>query len=80
MRLLIVEDDALLGEFLQRMMREATWAVDWVRTGPAALEALLVSDYDLARESPSCKYERSKNRRSRRLKVVFDEQLIYKKL
>jgi DNA-binding response OmpR family regulator len=48
MRLLIVEDDPAIGEFLVRVMEEAAWAADLVRSGPAALEALAVSEYDLA--------------------------------
>jgi DNA-binding response OmpR family regulator len=47
MRVLIVEDEADLGDFLVRAVREATWAPDHVASGLAALEALAVTDYDL---------------------------------
>jgi two-component system copper resistance phosphate regulon response regulator CusR len=47
MRVLIVEDEADLGEFLVRAVREATWAPDLVASGRAALEALAVTAYDL---------------------------------
>jgi two-component system OmpR family response regulator/two-component system response regulator QseB len=39
MRILLVEDDALLGEGLRAGLRQAGFAVDWVRDGPDALHA-----------------------------------------
>jgi two-component system, OmpR family, copper resistance phosphate regulon response regulator CusR len=48
MRVLIVEDDPDLADFLARALREAAWAADLVRTGAAATAALAVTDYDLA--------------------------------
>jgi DNA-binding response OmpR family regulator len=39
MRILLVEDDALLGEGLRAGLRQAGFAVDWVREGPDALHA-----------------------------------------
>ena len=48
MRVLIVEDEAAVADLVARVLREAAWAPDVVRTGAAALEALAVSDYDLA--------------------------------
>jgi DNA-binding response OmpR family regulator len=47
MRLLLVEDESDLADFLCRALREATWAVDPVATGRAALAALAVTEYDL---------------------------------
>ena len=47
MRVLIVEDEADLGDFLVRAVREATWAPDHVASGQEALRALAVTDYDL---------------------------------
>jgi DNA-binding response OmpR family regulator len=47
MRVLIVEDEADLGDFLVRTIREATWAPDHVASGQEALRALAVTDYDL---------------------------------
>jgi len=40
MRVLLVEDDALLGDALQAGLRQAGFAVDWVRDGVAADAAL----------------------------------------
>lgn len=47
MRLLIVEDEPDIAEFLCRALRAATWAADHVATGRAALAALAVHPYDL---------------------------------
>jgi two-component system OmpR family response regulator/two-component system response regulator QseB len=43
MRILLVEDDALLGDALQVGLREQGFAVDWIRDG-AAGEAALAAD------------------------------------
>lgn len=40
MRVLLVEDDGLLGEGLRAGLAQAGFAVDWVREGPDALHAL----------------------------------------
>jgi two-component system response regulator QseB len=40
MRLLLVEDDAMIGESLVRGLRDEGYAVDWVRDGAAGLAAL----------------------------------------
>ena len=40
MRLLLVEDDRMIGESLVRGLRDESYAVDWVRDGAAALVAL----------------------------------------
>jgi DNA-binding response OmpR family regulator len=40
MRILVVEDDALLGDALQAGLRNAGFAVDWLRDGAAAEVAL----------------------------------------
>jgi two-component system response regulator QseB len=40
MRLLLVEDDHMIGESLVRGLRDDGYAVDWVRDGSAALAAL----------------------------------------
>ncbi|MFG6448114.1 response regulator [Roseateles sp. BYS180W] len=47
MRLLLVEDDAMIGEPLQDLLRGEGYAVDWVREGLAAQAALRAHDYDL---------------------------------
>lgn len=45
MRILVVEDDALLGDALQAGMRQHGHAVDWVRDGAAAAHALEFEAY-----------------------------------
>ena len=45
MRILLVEDDALLGDALQVGLRQANHAVDWVRDGISAETALAAEDY-----------------------------------
>lgn len=45
MRILLVEDDALLGDALQAGLRQAGHAVDWVRDGIGAETALAAEDY-----------------------------------
>jgi two-component system OmpR family response regulator len=47
MRLLLVEDDAMIGETVQDLLRAEHYAVDWVRDGEAADTALRVQAYDL---------------------------------
>ena len=47
MRVLVVEDDALLGDAIQVGMRQAGFAVDWVQDGRAAELALDANPYDL---------------------------------
>jgi two-component system copper resistance phosphate regulon response regulator CusR len=46
-RVLIVEDDPGLAEFLCRALRGATWAVDQAGSGASALTLLAVNPYDL---------------------------------
>jgi len=45
-RLLLVEDDALLGDGIHAGLKLADYAVDWVRDGEAAHRALLDHEYD----------------------------------
>ena len=45
MRILLVEDDALLGDALQVGLREAGYAVDWLRDGAAAAAALAAEQF-----------------------------------
>lgn len=45
MRILVVEDDALLGDAIQSGLRELGNAVDWVQDGAAASRALEVESY-----------------------------------
>ena len=45
MRILLVEDDALLGDALEAGLKQAGHAVDWVRDGISADTALAAEDY-----------------------------------
>jgi two-component system response regulator QseB len=47
MRLLLVEDDAMLGEAVQRVLRHESFAVDWAQDAEEAELALDASPYDL---------------------------------
>jgi len=47
MRLLIVEDEAKAGEYLQRGLTEAGFVVDWVNNGPDGLHVATSQQYDL---------------------------------
>ncbi|MEJ5211392.1 MAG: response regulator transcription factor [Burkholderiales bacterium] len=46
MRVLLVEDDSLLGDGLQAGLAQHGFAVDWVRDGAAAEHALKATSYD----------------------------------
>ena len=47
MRLLLVEDDAMIGEAVIDLLRAEHYAVDWVKDGLAAEAALQAQTYDL---------------------------------
>lgn len=47
MRVLLVEDDLMIGEAVQGALKDAAYAVDWVRDGQSALAALGSQHYDL---------------------------------
>lgn len=47
MRLLLVEDDAMIGETVLQVLRAEHYAVDWVRDGSMADQALRSEQYDL---------------------------------
>jgi DNA-binding response OmpR family regulator len=46
LRVLLVEDDALLGDGIRAGLKLADYAVDWVRDGESARHALADHDYD----------------------------------
>ena len=48
MRILLAEDDELLGAGLRVGLQQQGFQVDWVRDGQAALRELLVVDYEAA--------------------------------
>jgi len=47
MRLLLVEDDAMIGESVAKGLRREGFAVDWVKDGIAAERSLEAGDFDL---------------------------------
>ncbi|MCB1856099.1 MAG: response regulator [Pseudomonadales bacterium] len=47
MRILLVEDDAQLGESLEAALRMEQYAVDWLRSGEPVRAALAATPYDL---------------------------------
>lgn len=47
MRLLLVEDDFLLGGAIQQALQDAAYAVDWVQDGDTALSTIKTQDYAL---------------------------------
>jgi DNA-binding response OmpR family regulator len=47
MRILLVEDDAMIGQGLQTALRQGGFAVDWLRDGKAAALALESPGFDL---------------------------------
>ena len=47
MRLLLVEDDTMIGESVLDLLRAEHYAVDWVKDGELADTALCTQDYDL---------------------------------
>ncbi len=46
MRVLLVEDDAMIGEAVMQALKDAALAADWVRDGAAALTALAFAEHD----------------------------------
>jgi len=47
MRVLLVEDDPMIGEAVHDALKDAAFAADWVRDGHLALDTLAVQRYDL---------------------------------
>lgn len=47
MRVLLVEDDRMIGDAVEQSLREASYAVDWVQDGGAAVLAFENQSYDL---------------------------------
>jgi two-component system OmpR family response regulator len=47
MRVLLVEDDYMIGNEVQQALRDASYGIDWVVDGDAALDALASLSYDL---------------------------------
>jgi two-component system, OmpR family, response regulator len=47
MRVMLVEDDRMIGAAVEQALRDASYAVDWVRDGHAALTAIESHSYDI---------------------------------
>lgn len=47
MRVLLVEDDRMIGDAVQMALRDASYAVDWVHDGTTALSAAASQSYDV---------------------------------
>lgn len=47
MRVLLVEDDLMIGKAVGLALQDACYAVDWVRDGQAALDTVALQHYDL---------------------------------
>ena len=47
MRVLLVEDDPMIGDAIQAALKDASYAVDWVKNGQTALTTLGCQHYDL---------------------------------
>ena len=47
MRVLLIEDDPMLGEALAQALRDATYAVDWIQDGATAASALSHHEFEL---------------------------------
>ena len=47
MRVLLVEDDPMIGEAIQDALKDATYACDWVKNGDTALTTVGCQHYDL---------------------------------
>jgi two-component system, OmpR family, response regulator len=48
MRVLLVEDDRMIGAAVAEALKDAAYAVDWVRNGDLAFEAMRGETYDIA--------------------------------
>lgn len=47
MRVLLVEDDPMIGEAIYGALKDASYAVDWVKNGQTALDTLGCQHYDV---------------------------------
>lgn len=47
MRVLVVEDDVMIGQGLETALRQMSWAVDWIRDGERAAAALRAAPFDV---------------------------------
>jgi len=47
MRVLLVEDDVMIGAAIQAALKDASYAADWVKNGQAALDTIYGQHYDV---------------------------------
>jgi two-component system OmpR family response regulator len=47
MRVLLVEDDSMIGEAIQEALKDASYATDWVKNGQTALNTIACQNYDI---------------------------------
>ena len=47
MRVLLVEDDRMIGDVVSQSLKDESYAVDWVRDGQTALDTLATQVYDV---------------------------------
>ncbi|MDD2468497.1 MAG: response regulator transcription factor [Desulfobulbus sp.] len=47
MRVLLVEDDPMIGEAVKGALKDASYATDWVKNGQTALDTLACQNYDI---------------------------------
>lgn len=47
MRVLLVEDDPMIGEAIQSALKDSSYAADWVKNGQTALATLSCQHYDM---------------------------------
>ena len=48
MRILLVEDDRMIGAAVEQALKDAAYAVDWVTDGEAAVQAVETESYEVA--------------------------------
>lgn len=47
MRVLLIEDDPMIGQIVHDALQDAAYAADWIQNGQTALDTLAVQHYDL---------------------------------
>ena len=47
MRILLVEDDLMIGDVVANSLRDASYAVDWMKNGNDALASCFAQHYDI---------------------------------
>lgn len=48
MRILLIEDDRMIGAAVVQALKDAAYAVDWVTDGQTAIDAVALESYDIA--------------------------------